>query len=330
MNNLSAQKTAELVSGIQYGFPISNRPFHILAEKLGCTQNEIMSKIKSLIHDHTIREFGPVFDPVRLGYSSTLVAARVEPERVAELSASLLEIHEITHNYYREGQFNVWFTITARYGSTIETIIRGIEKFPGVMRVLDLPALKVFKISTVFGSEASFMKIRSDTIIIPLSDNEKNVIRALQNGLPVVERPFTAVAEELGMEESYIFELINRWIENGTIRRFGARVNHRQIGYVFNILAAWDGEQIERWGEHFAEMREVSHCFLRKSYPEWPYKLYTMIHAKNLNEIQETIQAMKTISDGADMVALKTLYELKKVSMKYFVENETWNSPLKE
>jgi siroheme decarboxylase len=329
LNNLTVKKTTELISRIQHDFPIADRPFLILAEKLGCTQNEIMSKIKLLIHDHTLREFGPVFDPVKLGYSSTLIAAKVEPERVAELSASLLDIHEITHNYYREGQFNVWFTITARSLSTIEIIVRGIEKFPGVMRVLDLPAFQIFKISTVFDSESSVKKTRSDTTIIPISENEKKVIRALQNGLPIVERPFIAVAEELGMAESNIFDLINRWIENGTIRRFGARVNHRLIGYNFNTLAVWDGENVELWGEKFAEIRMVSHCYMRKSYPEWPYKLYTMIHARDWKEMQDTIQAMKTIAEGADMATLKTLYELKKVSMKYFVENEPWNFPLK-
>lgn len=324
------EKTAELVSCIQSGFPITDRPFLTLAENLGSTEKEIMRTIKSLIHNHTIREFGPVFDPARLGYISTLVAAQIDRDRVAELSAFLLEINEITHNYYREGEFNLWFTITARSTSYIELIFRKVEKFPGVSRVIDLPTIKVFKISTVFDSNSAPSKSRSDHSIVILSESEKNVIKVLQNGLPIVERPFTAIAEESGMEESYILELISRWIDEGIIRRFGARVNHRQIGYTCNALVAWDGEPIDKWGEQFAQMREVSHCYERESYPEWPYRLYTMIHAKNWDEMQETLKAMQAIAYGSNMVVLKTLYELKKMSMKYFLENETWDTQQKE
>jgi siroheme decarboxylase len=327
---LDADKTSELISRIQSGFPITDRPFKTMAENMGSTEGEIIRTLKSLIRDHTIREFGPVFDPVKLGYTSTLVAARIDPERVAELSASLLEINEITHNYYRDGKFNLWFTITARTSSIIESIIRRVVKFPGVTHVIDLPAIKIYKISTVFGAGSAPATLDNGHSNVIIPETEKNVIKSIQNGFPIVERPFNAFAEELGMEVSYIFELLNRWIDNGTIRRFGARVNHRQIGYTFNVLAAWDGQSIEKWGEEFAGMKEVSHCYERKSYPEWPYRLYTMIHAKNSNDMQETLKAMRSIAFGSNMVTLKTLYELKKVSMKYFLENDPWETPQKE
>ncbi|MFA6471351.1 MAG: hypothetical protein WCU00_04835 [Candidatus Latescibacterota bacterium] len=330
MDNLDSEKTKELVSRLQSGFPITERPFLALAENLGSTEKEIVCAVKSLIHNHTIRELGPVFDPKRLGYTSTLVALQIDPERVAELSVSFLEINEITHNYYRDGKLNLWFTITARSISSIESILRKVEKFQGVSRVIDLPTIKVFKINTAFGSDYTPSKLRKDDSIVMLSEKEKHVVKVLQNGLPVIERPFTAIAEESGMEESYIFELLNSWIDEGIIRRFGARVNHQRIGYTFNALAAWDGALIDKWGEQFAKMREVSHCYERKSYPEWPYRLYTMIHARNSDEMQKTLSAMQAIASTSNMIVLKTLYELKKKSMKYFLENETWNTHQKE
>lgn len=321
MNNHEPDKKQELLSLIQTGFPLESRPFRNIADRMHTREKEIIEMLRSLIHERVVREIGPIFDARKLGYTSTLVAVKVEEERAAELAAAMLPIGEITHNYYRDGDFNIWFTITAPDRNIIEDIIRWTEKFTGVVRVLDLPMEQMFKINAVFNAPPPpFHTPQKDIRVPALDDNEKAIIIVLQNGLPVLEQPFLAISEELGLAESFMLQNVRRWIENGVIRRFGVRLDHRRAGYIQNVLAAWDGDHIQIWGKKFAEIPLVSHCYIRRSYPEWPYRLYTMIHARSDAEMENTLKSMKQIASGARVAVLPTRYELKKTTMKYFLE----------
>lgn len=315
------EKHEELLAILQTSFPIESRPFQNIADRLHIRESEVLDMVRGLIHDRVIREIGPIFEARKLGYIGTLVAASVEEDRAAELSAAMLTIREITHNYCRIGEFNLWFTITASNRNIIDDIIHWVEKFAGVQKVLDLPMEQVFKISAVFGVEAPPLRIaQEDGSVQVFEEPEKNIIRALQNGLPVVDQPFLAISEELGLAESFMLHHIRRWMENGSIRRFGARVDHRRAGFMVNALVVWVGDQIQIWGKQFGEISTVSHCYIRRSYPDWPYRLYTMVHALNEEEMVNTLVKMRQIAPGARFAVLPTRYELKKTSMKYFLE----------
>jgi siroheme decarboxylase len=321
LNSPLPEKRRELLALLQTAFPIENRPFQVIADRLHFRESEVLDRVRNLVHDRVIREIGPIFEARKLGYTGTLVAARVAEDRTAELAAAMLAIGEITHNYSRAGEFNLWFTITARDRNVIDDVIRWVEKFPGVQKLLDLPMEQVFKISAVFGAEAHPLRaVQEDSPVPVFEETEKSIIRALQNGLPVVDQPFLAISEELGLAESFMLHRIRRWMESGAIRRFGARLDHRRAGYMVNALAAWDGEPVQTWGKRFAEIPAVSHCYLRRSYPEWPYRLYTMVHAHSGEEMETILDTMRQIASGARVVILPTRYELKKTSMKYFLE----------
>lgn len=292
-----------------------------MAERIGLTEKEVIAGVRALIHEKAIREFGPVFDPRKLGYVSTLIAARVDKDRVSELAAAMLTVNEITHNYFRDGSFNLWFTITAANRKALDAIIRWVDKFPGVSKTVDLPVQRSFKISAVFDAEIPVVREPNGLDAIPVSPDDRGIIRALQNTVPIVERPFLALAEELGLDENAIISRINDWLSSGVMRRFGARVSHRRIGFGSNALVAWEGLEAETWGIRFAELPTVSHCYLRTPHPEWPYRLYTMVHARSDAEMKKTVAFMQSIAQGSSHVVLKTLYELKKTSMKYFMEN---------
>ena len=109
-------------------------------------------------------------------------------------------------------------------------------------------------------------------------------------------------------------------MSDGTIRRFGARLNHRNTGYTQNMLTVWRGKNINQWGEKFARLDYVSHCYGRQSYQAWPYDLYAMIHARSATDMRRQLRQMNEIAIGAQVLRLKSLYELKKTSMKYFME----------
>jgi len=319
---LSSHKTEELLAVIQSDFPIVKKPFNVIAERLGLTERQVIDCILIHIDDGIIRTFGPVFDARKLGYVSTLVAVTVDEDRVTELSAVMLDIQEITHNYLRDNDLNLWFTITAGNVDKSDTIIKWVKKFPGVREVINLPIKKVLKINAVLGTgEAKPKIIDNETEVPPPEESEKKLIRVFQNQFPIVEHPFKLLADTTGTDETVIMETINRWVNNGIIRRFGARLNHNKIGYTYNTLAAWSGKKTELWGKKFAGFAQVSHCYLRESYDRWPYELYTMIHARTESEADEILTTMKKTASGSKMVSMKTLYELKKTSMKYFMED---------
>jgi siroheme decarboxylase len=318
---ISEQKKDELLSVIQSGFPIVSRPFKEIAESIGLDEREVINAVIYLCDEGSIRTFGPVFEARKLGYVSTLIAAKVDPERISDIAAAMTDIHEITHNYLRKGHFNLWFTITALNAGVRDAILERIKSFGGVKTVLNLPAKKVFKINAVWGArKKNRQKFDNDAEITPLEESEKKLVRLLQHDFPIIEKPFAAFAGSVNMKESEIIDTINSWLKNGVIRRFGARLNHKKIGYSVNVLAAWAGDEVEKWGEKFAEMDEVSHCYLRESYDEWPFELYTMVHTRSDEEADKIIEAMKKDAPNSTMKKLKTLYELKKTSMKYFME----------
>ncbi|MFC1693479.1 hypothetical protein ACFL1R_08245 [Candidatus Latescibacterota bacterium] len=318
-SSVQNEKNLDFLLHLQSDFPVISRPFQALAEKTGLTERKVINCLQSSIENHTVRTFGPVFDPKKLGYSSTLVAAEVEKERIVELAAVLLEKREITHNYLRDNEVNLWFTITALSEDIIKDNFFQVRNFPGVKQVFNLPVLNVYKISAVFGVEHKAGSYGTDPVK-PLSDMEKKIVKALQMEFPLDEKPFSIIAETANTTESALINTVNKWLSEGIIRRFGVRLNHRKVGYTVNTLAAWQGEHIDTWGKKFAEISAVSHCYRRKSHNDWPYELYTMVHAKTEKEMNNIINSMRDTAQGASMIALKTLNELKKTSMKYFLE----------
>lgn len=153
-----------------------------------------------------------------------------------------------------------------------------------------------------------------------IKEIDKQLIRELQKGLPLVSRPFKEIAERLKMSEEEIINRIDSFIQNGQIRRFGAAVRHQDLGYVSNAMVVWDvpDEQVPEVGRIMAGFEEISHCYQRPRYPGWPYNLFTVVHGKNQ---EECIQAAKSISLATGMEKYRLLFstvELKKSSMRYF------------
>ena len=153
-----------------------------------------------------------------------------------------------------------------------------------------------------------------------LTEQDKQIIRELQNDLPLVRRPFGAIAEKLGMNEAKLIERIKLFIEDGRIRRFGAAVRHRDLGYVANAMVVWEvpDDRIREVGPVMAGFKEVSHCYQRPRRPEWPYNFYTMVHGQTREECE---QVAARIARATGLKAYRLLFstaELKKSSMRYF------------
>jgi len=145
--------TARLLEAAQQGLPLVPRPFLALAEQLGATEDEVISTLADLEREGVIREISAFLDPKRLGYRSTLCCMRVPPERVDEVAALLADIPEVTHNYLRDHEYNMWFTLIAPSAGAVQRLLDRIAERTGCGPIHNLPAETLFKIRVAFKAD---------------------------------------------------------------------------------------------------------------------------------------------------------------------------------
>jgi len=158
---------------------------------------------------------------------------------------------------------------------------------------------------------------------MPLSDQEKQVISAIQGDIPVCENPYRVLAEGLNMTEEAFLSILNGLHGKGLIRRFGATLRHQMSGFIANAMVAWqvDEVRVEEVGGTMASFKEVSHCYRRNPAEAWPYNLYTMVHATSREACLDTA---RRISEKTGVAVYRVLFskrELKKISMTYFSQS---------
>lgn len=149
---------------------------------------------------------------------------------------------------------------------------------------------------------------------------DKEIIRLIQKDLPLEPRPFDTIARKIGITEEQLIERIRTLKKKGAIRRFGATLRHARAGFSANAMIVWKIpiSQVDDIGEIFSQFKEVSHCYQRPPRKDWPYNLYTMIHAKRRDQCQKIIKRMSQ-SVGIDhFLLLLSEKEFKKSSMEYF------------
>jgi len=148
------------------------------------------------------------------------------------------------------------------------------------------------------------------------------IIRKMQDDLPLVPQPYKLIAEELGIKETELLEKIKEFCEKGIIRRFGATLNHRNIGFKANAMVVWNvpEERIKEVSKIMILFSEVSHCYQRPTFPSWNYNIFTMVHGENEEECEKTVQKIVSAVGISDYSMLYSTEELKKSSMKYFMK----------
>jgi len=153
-----------------------------------------------------------------------------------------------------------------------------------------------------------------------INEIDKEIIRTLQEDLPISTEPFKEIAKDLAISEEFLLNRIQFFLDSGIMRRFGAALRHHQVGFKFNAMVVWKIpiSYSKEVGHRMAQFSEVSHCYERPTYPDWPYNLFTMIHGTSKEDC--FIVAKKIALDVGffDYELLFSTRELKKVSMKYF------------
>jgi len=153
-----------------------------------------------------------------------------------------------------------------------------------------------------------------------LTDRDKRLIYFIQGDLPVVPRPFARLAEKVGLTEDQVIGRLKAFEKAGLIRRFGATLFHQRTGYPANVMVAWQvpPERIEEVGQKLSSFKAVSHCYQRRTAPDWPFNLYTMVHGLSEADCRQTAARMARQVPGLPHQLLFSREELKKTSMRYF------------
>lgn len=155
-----------------------------------------------------------------------------------------------------------------------------------------------------------------------LTEPEKKVLQALIQGLPLVERPFAKISEELKIPEEEVLSIVQSLLERKIIRRLGATLRHNLTGYAGNAMVAWivPEDRMEEVGLILAQKPFISHCYVRKTYPDWPYNFYTMCHAKSREKLLELIEELSKELNLRDYEVLFTLREVRRKHAQYRME----------
>ena len=342
-----------ILTDLQTALPLAERPFHALAERLGVPPDDLLVRVRRLANVGIIRRIGPVFDSGRLGYVSRLVAARVPADRVEDAAAHVNRLPGVTHNYERRGAYNLWFTLTAPSQADLERALDDLRRDTGIPDFHSLPALAVYKVRVHFdvaGEAASDAaepavaaarpppspfapgrpapapprrRARSPGIPPPLSEQEKQLVRLLQDGLPVEREPFAEAARRLGWTDHEVAEQVRAWLARGVIRRFGAVVRHRELGFRAGGMAVFrvPADEVDAAGRRLAAHAEVSHCYRRPPLPDFPYNLFAMVHGRSEAAVREAVARMAADAGLAEYDVLLSGREFKKASMRYYLED---------
>jgi len=283
-----------LVNEFQRDFPLSSRPFRDVAERLRWTEPAVLDALEELVAEGLVSRVGPVIRPNTVGVSA-LAAMAVPPDQLQRVADIVSRRPEVNHNYEREHRFNLWFVLTARDDAGLDAAVRRIESDCG-MAVMVLPMLDDYYIDLGFdldggGKPQGVNPVAGAAKYVP-DEDDRRLLAAVQEGVPLLARPYEAVARETGMSETAVRARLDALIHAGVIKRFGVIVRHHECGYRHNAMVVWDvpDREVHAAGRRLAAMEPVRLCYRRpRRPPEWPYNLFCMIHGSDRDAVRADV-----------------------------------------
>ena len=316
----------ELLGALQGEIPLVSTPYAFLGQTLDMSEKEVIKRTERLKRDGVVRQLTAHFDARAIGYRTCLVAARVSPSRIDDAAAAINAHPGVTQNYRRNNDFNLWFTLFVSPQSKIgleKTVdLLGREADCDVVRAL--PTLKLYKTSSTDGENHTEGSHGEYT---PLTPQEIECVRLLQRDLPLQPRPFDVLARNTGVGSDELIATARTLLKRGQMRRFSASVTARKAGFVASAMGVWvvPHDSADDYAAKLAQHRAVSHCYLRPVYDDWPYNLYTTVHARSVDECESVINDLAIDTGIARKQALFPTKEYKKVRPSFFSgEEEEW------
>ena len=328
----------EILNYIQREFPLEREPFAAIGREIGLAQDEVIRRIETLKRGKVIRQISAIFDTRVLGYHSSLVAAKIPPEKLNSGAKAINSHPGVSHNYERNNELNLWYTVAVPPDSRLglEGTVNVLHEISGAEKTRILPTLKLFKIGVTLdmnmGATAkkeapAYGEDDRAAADKNVSEDDKAAIRALQEDIPLTPRPFDLWGEQVGLSPDELLERAYDLRERRIMRRFSAVLYHRKAGFKANGMGVWQvpEDRVEEVGQMFAQYQAVSHCYERPTYEDWPYNIFSMVHGRSVEECETVLEAMADETGVRDYTSLYSTREYKKTRVQYFTpEMEAW------
>ena len=317
-----------LLNDYQRDFPLQSRPFAQIAKAHNTDTGSILQLLGKLKKTGLITRVGPVFRPNTIGVS-TLAAMKIPGNRLEAVAKLVNKYPEVNHNYEREHAYNLWFVVTAPDQQHLEDTLLSIEKLTGIA-VMRLPLVKEHHIDLGFkmplhGKESSpvVKKHLSSTAVVKHSTQpddaiHRQLIDEIQSGLPLVERPYAEIAQKVGIDEQEVMRRIEIMLTTGAIRRMGVVVRHHELGYRANAMLVWDiaDERVNEVAKQLSRVDCITLCYQRPRHlPHWHYNLFTMIHGKERQSVEQRIEEIVQ-QHGLGDIPMATLFSLRRFKQR--------------
>ncbi len=278
----------------QRGFPLSPRPFSMIAKANDSREADILAIYKDLKDRKILSRIGAILAPNSLG-ASVLAAMAVPNDQVDQVAASISRSAGVNHNYERENKLNLWFVVTASDPDALEAILCNLEAETG------------YDISRFYLEQAYHLDLgftlrpnRSHTKVVRaeppqldcIQPEDRALMNALDNGIPLVGRPYMEIANRLGWTEARVISRLKDLLDGQVIRRFGCVVHHRKVGYRANAMVVWNiaDDEVDALAPKLARDPGVTLCYRRnRQKGRWPYNLYCMVHSHDRATAQTVI-----------------------------------------
>ncbi len=319
-----------LLNLMQGSFPIEPRPYLRVAQLAEIEESEVMERVQHLLDERIIRQVTPIFDTRALGYSSMLVAAKVDSEN-PHRAAQVINSHPgVSHNYLRNHEFNLWFTIATEPDSKLglDGTLQALAEEAGAESVRQLPTLKLFKIRMDLEMEGDTDALAAAAVATepieldpqPYDERDIEVIKALQGDMPVVAEPYAPAAAKLGLDQEPFLDHLAGMQERGLLRRVAAILYHRRAGFSANGMGVWKVPEPDIYGigRKMAAVRGISHCYQRPTYADWPYSVFTMAHGRSKEECDAILDSISEMTGIEERATLYSSTEFKKIRLLYF------------
>jgi len=317
----------QLCNVLQEGLPICWRPFAEIAKVINSDEMQVLQQSSQLKDRGIVRRICALTNYRALGMTSTLVAAHVPAESLAEVAEAVNSLENVSHNYRRNHYYNLWFTLQAETPAQIEVTLTNLSGRFGI-DFHSLPVKRAFKLDVRFDAVGATQNGCPNSCLPQgqthrpaptlLDENQKLILSKLQDDLQLTAEPFDLLCgETLGKED--ILRIIKELIDKGVICRIAAVVDHRKLGFVVNVLFACEVPQdrIVPAGKRLARFGIVSHCYERQIFENWPYNLFAMMHGRSMGQIQHVINKFTEAEKIDSFQLLPTAAELKKQPVRH-------------
>jgi len=324
-----------LMNLLQSSFPLDPEPFALVASEAELEVDDVLARTQRLLDNRIIREITPIFDTRALGYSSMLVAAKVDEEN-PQRAARIVNAHPgVSHNYLRTHEFNLWFTIATPPDSKLglQGTLQALMEETGATSMRELPTLTLFKINMNLEMEGDTDALAATVEAAapreleaqPYDEDDIALIRALQGPMQAVARPYDEAAAELGISTEEMLGRLEAMVDRKILRRVAAILYHRRAGFSANGMGVWKvpEDKILEIGGRMAATRGISHCYQRPTYEDWPYSVFTMAHGRSKEECDAVLDSIaeKCAMGPDDRATLYSSTEYKKIRLHYFTDD---------